>query len=63
MILTVEEMFQKIRKREKITRGRFKGQLRRALRDGLVRVVPGKGVCLELTEQGKLALDAHELKA
>lgn len=55
-VLTVEEMFRRIRRRTKITRGRFKGQLKRAFRQGLIRVIPGPGVCLELTEEGRLVL-------
>jgi hypothetical protein len=51
--LTVEEMFQRIRRRQKMTRGRFKGELRRAVRDGFV-IRDGNVVIL--TERGKSAL-------
>lgn len=54
--LTVEEMFRRVRARSKITRGRFKGELKRAIRRGEVRVVPGEGVMLELTDLGALAM-------
>jgi hypothetical protein len=51
--LTVEEMFQRIRRRQKMTRGRFKGELRRAVRDGFV---IRDGDIVILTERGKSAL-------
>lgn len=57
-ILTMEEMFARVRARSRITRGRFRAELRRAVKDGLVTItgVPGKGVCVVLTDNGMLAM-------
>ncbi len=54
--LTVDELFQRVRSQGKITRGRFKGLLRKAISRGLVRVVPGPGVMLELTSDGETTI-------
>lgn len=56
--MTIEELFSRVRRRERITRGAFKGMLRRAQRSGLVQItgIQGEGVCVVLMEMGKLGL-------
>lgn len=56
--LTIEEMFARVRSRHRLTRGRFRAELRRAVKDGLVQItgIPGKGVCVVLTDSGMLAM-------
>jgi hypothetical protein len=61
--LTVNQLFENIRRREKMSRGRFKKVLRKAIRDGWVRVVDGPGTVLELSQLGQWALDGVEAKA
>lgn len=59
--ITVEEMYRRIRARTKVTRGKFRAQLRKALKDGHVFYAanteerPIKGPTLELTESGAKA--------
>lgn len=56
--LTMEEMFARVRSRGRITRGRFRAELRRAVKDGLVEItaIKDKGVCVVLTDAGALAM-------
>ena len=56
--LTIEEMYARVRARGRITRGRFRAELRRAVKDGLVEItaIKDKGVCVVLTDAGMLAM-------
>lgn len=54
--MTMEEMYRRVRSREKVTRNKFKAQVRKHVRDGLIRVVPGPGVVLEITDAGMLLM-------
>lgn len=57
--MTVDEMFRRVRAHHKVTRNSFKGQLRRAEKDGLL---VRDGIRITLTDAGVLAMGKELVK-